>query len=534
MKPKLFAFFLVLISSQLIAQSDTSSQIGKVSFVSSKNVYVRFNQTKNIEIGDTLLFNRDGNLIPALIVTNKSSTSVVCTPIIERKFNKKEELIAKIVQPIITTPSQTKDSLNIEPENASAIPVVTPKEDEESLQKQEIRGRISAASYSSLSNYRNSHRMRYAFLLRGKNHRGTKWSSDSYLTFRHTLGEWDKVKNNLGNALKIYALAATYNFSPSSRLVIGRKINPKLTSVGAIDGLQFEKEIGNFLIGTVLGTRPNHSDYGFNINLFQYGAYLSLHSNKHFGYSTLGFMEQHNASAIDRRFIYFQHSGQLTQKVNLFSSLEADLYKNINGQKSHKPQLTNFYFSLNYRPVHFLRLSASFDSRKNIIYYESYKSFIDQLIEDETRQGLRFGITLRPFKNIIWGVNTGVRFQNSNQNASANINTYLSTNKLPWINVRATIQASLLKTNYLNSQIYGIRFSKPFLKDKLNIEIYYRNVNYVYRNSEIGTAVRQHLTGVDLSYRINRKLSFHIFYEGAFDTQNTTFTRINLRIIQRF
>ena len=47
--------------------------IGKATFVTSKNVYVKFENTKKIKIGDTL---RTSTKTPCLIATNKSSNSV--------------------------------------------------------------------------------------------------------------------------------------------------------------------------------------------------------------------------------------------------------------------------------------------------------------------------------------------------------------------------------------------------------------------------------------------------------------------------
>ena len=519
----------------LHAQSEVITQKGTVTFVSSKNVYVKFDNTKELNVGDTLLYSLNSNLLPSLVIANKSSSSTVCTPIIERKFQKGDELIAKV----IIVPEVPLAEKVLPKEEAIILPntpVITPEEDDEPAIKQQIRGRISAASYSSLSNYRNSHRMRYALSFRGNNLSGSKFSTDAYVTFRHTVGKWDEVKNNLSRALKVYSLSASYDFTPSTRLTLGRKINPRLSSVGAIDGAQFEKGLGNFTLGAVAGTRPDYFNYGFNSGLFQYGGYASFTPSKKssFGHTTLGFMEQTNNSRIDRRFAYFQHSGQLTKQLHLFGSFEVDLYENINNQVNTQPQLTNLYMSLRFRVSRTLRLSASFDTRKNIIYYESYKNFIDQLIEDETRQGLRFGFSFRPTKNITWGINAGMRFQKSQNNTSRNINSYVSISKTPWLPVRTTIRASILETDFLNSRVYGIRFSKPLLKKKLNAEVYYRNVNYLYRNSESGTAVRQHIGGASLSYRLSKKLSWHLFYEGTLDKKNPTFTRINMRIIKRF
>ena len=50
------------------------------------------------------------------------------------------------------------------------------------------------------------------------------------------------MKENIFTGLKIYNLSASYAINETMSLSFGRKINPKLSSVGAIDGLQFEKK----------------------------------------------------------------------------------------------------------------------------------------------------------------------------------------------------------------------------------------------------------------------------------------------------
>ena len=115
--------------------------------------------------------------------------------------------------------------------------------------------------------------MRYAFLLRGNNLGNSRFSIENYITFRHTINEWEEVKDNLNRALKVYSLALRYDFNKTSSLTIGRKINPKISSMGAIDGIQFEAGKGNFILGAIIGSRPDYLDYGLNFNLFQYISY---------------------------------------------------------------------------------------------------------------------------------------------------------------------------------------------------------------------------------------------------------------------
>ncbi|MBK9017712.1 MAG: hypothetical protein IPM82_28740 [Saprospiraceae bacterium] len=307
--------------------------------------------------------------------------------------------------------------------------------------------------------------MRYAFTLQGNNLGNSRFSTDNYITFRHTVGEWQAVKDNFSDALKIYSLAVRYDLDKNSSISLGRKINPRISSMGVIDGLQVEKGLGNFMVGAIAGSRPNYTDYGFDLNLLQAGAYVGYNTSRDFkqSQSTLAFIEQHNGSKTDRRFVYLQHSNSLVKDFNFFGSMEVDLYENLNGQAKSTLSLTNMYLSLRYKLSKQLSLTTSYDNRKNIIYYESYKSYIDQLVDDETRQGLRFNINYRPLKFVTWGANASWRFQKSDMNLSKNLNSYLNFSRVPWIGASASITANFLQTNYLDSKMFGIRLTKEII-----------------------------------------------------------------------
>ena len=527
------------IGFALYGQDQTTTLKGKVSYLSAQNVYAKFESTERINIGDTIYVSIAGELKPALVVNNKSSISVVCVPLGSQKLTVGQELICKLQPNEAELPFSANDNGKAEPGvEAPAIspvlPVAPEQEEEEPMFKQRTKGRLSAASYSSLSPNNTNHRMRYAFSFRGDNMNNSRFSTDTYITFRHTINEWADVKANLSNALKVYSLDVKYDIDQSTSVILGRKINPKISSMGAIDGLQFEKGFGNFVAGVLAGSRPDYSDYSFNISLMQAGAYLSHISDndkKHFQ-STVGFIEQRNHGNIDRRFVYFQHSNNLTNNGNFFSSAEMDLYENVNEVAKNTFKLTNLYVSLRYRYSRALRFSLSYDQRKNTIYYESYKSFIDRLIEDETRQGLRFGVNIRPFKYVTWGINTSWRFQKSNANVSKNLNSYLSFSRIPGLKARASLTANFLHTNYIDSKIFGLRINKDIVKGKISSELYLRYVNYKYLGYE--NSVGQEIGGINFSFRLMKKLSLYVYYEGTLTDKSAVYSRFNTKIIQRF
>ena len=70
--------FLLIVYFSAIAlsahgQDDPMSGSGKVSYITSQNVYVKFESTESIHIGDTLFSNKKNQIIPVFVVNNKSS-----------------------------------------------------------------------------------------------------------------------------------------------------------------------------------------------------------------------------------------------------------------------------------------------------------------------------------------------------------------------------------------------------------------------------------------------------------------------------
>ena len=145
-------------------------------------------------------------------------------------------------------------------------------------------------------------------------------------------------------------------------------------------------EYKKFSFGGVTGTRPDYEDYGFNLKLFEYGAYVghSHATQKGQIQSSVAFFEQRNSGNVDRRFAYLQHSNTLFKNLSLFSSAELELFSLKDGVSSTSPSFTSLYISLRYRMFKKLTLFTSFDTRKNVIYYETFKDYADRLLEEAT------------------------------------------------------------------------------------------------------------------------------------------------------
>jgi hypothetical protein len=369
--------------------------------------------------------------------------------------------------------------------------------------------------------------------MQAQNISNSKLSAETYISFSHKLNEWDVVQENLNKALRVYSLALKYDFNNTTTLWAGRKINPKIANVGAVDGLQFQKSWNDFYVGAVVGSRPDYMDYSFNPNLLEYGAYIghNTKSENGFAQSSLAFFEQRNQGNTDRRFMYFQHSNTLLKKISVFSSIELDLYKLENGEPQTTVSLTGLYFSLRYRISRQLSFFTSYDNRKNVIYYETFKSYTDEILQQASRQGFRGRVTYRPLKFLNLGADAGTRFREGDARRTNTFRGYATYTRLPLIKASFSISANLMQTGYLDGQVYGARLTKDLAKGKLFAMLNYRMVNFDYVNTS--SQLNQHISEIDLAYRFNKKLYLSVNFETTFQEENN-YNRVYLNLRRKF
>jgi len=186
---------------------------------------------------------------------------------------------------------------------------------------------------------------------------------------------------------------------------------------------------------------------------------------------------------------------------------------------------------LRYKVIKQLSLSLSYSNRQNIIYYETYKNIIDQLFDQSTMQGYMFQLNFHPGKKISIGANAGYRFSKSDPKASTNLYSYITYSNVPWINASATLSATLMKTSYINGSIYSLGLSRDIVPGKLYGGVSYRYVDYRFVNSE--TPLKQNMAEMDMTWRIMKKLSMSLNYEGTFE-KGRNYERIYVNLTQRF
>jgi hypothetical protein len=547
-------FFQIIIAAMILVPGAIFSQvsdkriekIGKITFQSSQNIYVSFDNTEGINEGDTLYVKKNKKLMPAIIVKYLSASSCSGQSIGKTVIDSDETIIAFVAERIENNIQGSgikpvmADTLALQAQNKVVDTVAVPEIKSNYIRKytpnKTYNGRFSIQSISSLDNTSSANdlqRWRYTFSFNKNNFMNSHLSFSNYIIFAYSADQWSDVKSNINNSLKVYDLTLTYKPNEKTTLWLGRHLNSKVGNIGATDGIQIERQIGDFYSGFVIGSRPNYTDYSYNLKLFQYGGYIGLfnRSNDIYIENVIGAFQQTNDMKVDRRFLYFQHSNNLIPKTNLFMSSEIDLYKrdsNNIGQTTFS--LTSFYLTLRVAPSRVFSFTTTYDARRNVIYYETYKFAIDTLFQNQLRQGLRFNTYVRPVNNLYVGLNAGYQFRSGDVQPSKNYGGYLNYINSPLFDINPSLNFVKIMSNYLNGTDAGGKLSKYF-SNGMSISIGYRKL--IYQFTTVSDKIDQNIFSSDLSFILFGSLSLSINYEGVFES-STTFSRAFIDLTTRF
>lgn len=535
---RIMILMLMIYCNILIGQSNYVLKVfeGNVEYISSQFIYVHFGNTEGLAAGDTLSIKKNGKYSPQLIIESLSSRSCA-TKSIKGKIEVGTEIFGFVkIKKQEKEISMPVDFKNDNQQIDEIVKVDTAEFIGFKKLDKGISGRFSLSSYSNISNAPNRidyQNWRYSLSLNADDINNSNFSFSNYITFRYRADEWNYIKNNISDGLKIYDLSVKYDFSASTNILIGRKINRKVANIGAVDGFQIETKINKFILGGIVGSRPDYKNYGANINLLQFGGYVNRSDSIGVGtmQNTISIFQQMNNSATDRRFIYLQHTNNILSNTSIFLSSEVDLFQNINNNIKNDFRFTSFYMSLRYSPFRWISTSLSYDARKNVIYFETFKNYIDQLAESALRQGFRFRVNLRPIKYVYFSAYTGYRFRESDIKPARNFGTSITHSRIPYLNLSANLSYINLSTNYLDGKIIGARFSKDLLNGLLYTSFGYRNVDYTFISSN--SKLKQDIVQLDLSIRVTKSISFSINFEGTYENKSS-YSNIYANFITRF
>jgi hypothetical protein len=132
-------------------------------------------------------------------------------------------------------------------------------------------------------------------------------------------------------------------------------------------------------------------------------------------------------------------------------------------------------------------------------------------------QGYQGQINYRFLKKFTFGINAGYRFQKNDPKPTRNIYSFLTYNNIPGINASATVSTTLIQTAYFSGSVYSLGISRDFYKGKLYGSAEYRYATYKYNS--LDSKEIQHMAGLSLSWRVLKKLSLSVDYDGTFENQ---------------
>lgn len=530
-KLRLIFFLFLLFNFFTKAQSGNMLE-GKVSYLSPQLVYLKFESTNGIEINDTLFQRANGKFQPRLIVKFLSSISVSCEKLQEFNLKIGDSFFA-FVESEMKIDNDIDSTFKLNQNQISGASDVTRIEDEIKITSTEIKsfkgnrfsGRYSLQSYSNISNFadfNNYQGWRHSLRVDYEQIGYSGLSFSTYSLFSYRTYEWSEIKRNYFNALKVYDLHLKYEFNSNYQIWLGRFLNPKISNISTVDGLMFETKFNSFSIGIVGGTRPDWRDFSFNPKLFEYGFYLSKQDSFPNNYmeNTISFFQQTNNSKTDRRYLYLQHSNNLIKNLNLFASSEIDLYKREQEVEKNQLNFTSIFASVGYYPIRELSFNLSYDARKNVIFYETFKSLTDSIIENEMRQGFHFRTSVKPFKYFSTSVFFGYRYKKSDVKPSRNFGGTIAYSSLPLIESGINLSYSKLISNYVDGDVYVVYLSKTIYNLNSDFSIGYRITKYKFPISM--NSFNENAVLIDYNLNLLKMLSLSLSYEGSFDSKRTT------------
>ncbi len=178
-----------------------------------------------------------------------------------------------------------------------------------------------------------------------------------------------------------------------------------------------------------------------------------------------------------------------------------------------------------------LSITGSYDARKNVIYYETYKTLIDSVFENEMRQSIRLQTNYRITRDIVFGLQAGYRFIKSDSRPTRNIYGYLTYSQIPGMNISLTLSGTYLESDYINGKVLGALLSRDLINGKFQTSIGYRYVDYTF--PENLQKVVQNIGEMNLYWIFLKNMSFSINYEATFE-KNDLYNRLFLQVSKRF
>ena len=499
---------------------------GTISFITSQNIYVRFGNTEGIAAGDTVFSQGPARGIPVMVVNYLLTES--CAGAIIGKPDVRIGDLVHAYPRVRAADLQVSQAGKVSPDSVveSQSPPASQAESGSDLQPGPMSrffGGFTANSYSNFSNFTtgaNTQRWSYSLSLNGQNVLGSRVSFSSYMNYSYLGSDWKGVTANPFANVRVYDLAAKYD-AGGLQLWAGRHISREISGIGPVDGLEAQKDLGAFSFGVIAGSRPDFYNFGYNSKLLEYGGYITRSDTLPNAtmQNTVGLFQQYNGTKTDRRFIYFQHISNPLNNLTLFLTGQIDIFKLVNGAGHGDFSLTDLYFSTFYSPIRLLSLSLSYSALRNTIYYQTFGSAVDSLLQaqNQLRHNIRLGLFLRPFGNTFVNLGAGYSFQQGDASPTRDASISFTQSSIPLLRLSATLSYNRTLSGFLDGSIYNLTLTKYLSFNSSSVSAGYSKLSYDFS----GGGMVQNQIDVNISTRLLGRAYFNIYYQGVFSATAT-------------
>lgn len=403
---------LLLLGITLASSSRSGVQVlGKVTYVSSEGVYIDVGREAGLTIGDTLQIRRTGHVIATVVVNNISSQSAAAIVLDQSTtIEAGDEIYGQIRFEAPSVAQELQSVTNSVPEEAAR-----PRNE------MRVRGDVAVSTYQHYD----------------LTDAGRSWSRPGVSTrltvedigsgglrveLRHRTRLYHRSRPSFDGqdtddwSHQVYELGLFHDGEGvKSEWGIGRVIAPYVRGVGFIDGLYFARAVNDhYKVGLAAGTSPDYEDSGIDFSRRKLGAYVAYETGDYRDHRltlSAAFSTEYEKRTVSRDFLYLQGTfakhGRLTMYHSVGIDLNRDWRYDIAGNRfTFTNYLTNATLTL-HRSA---RLFFSYDTRKNIRYYENRET-PDSLFDETTNQGLRGGLSVHLSERVNLRASGGIRFR---------------------------------------------------------------------------------------------------------------------------
>ena len=480
-------FFILLFSWSFTQSTDFISIEGKVTYITSDQVFVNVGSLVNVEVGDSLTVMRRNEEIGFLIIKSIARNSSVTTPV------------------IILSQIQLGDRVLLE-----KLKVVLPSD--ESMNEDNIA--IVKEKYNYQKTKYFTHNGAVTIRYSSNKYSNETKSSRSTGSLQYALNIHSPVliklsvfgRGELDDDFSLYQ--ARFDIGKRNsvlNLQLGRVFPSQMPGIGITDGLLINSKISNnTTIGIIGGYKPINNSMAFNLDIRKFGGYIQnsfvlLTSSIN---TVLSIVGQYADNRVDREYVYMKLNSSLNKYAYLSINQTTDIYRDKSNVSRNSIEPTSSQISIRIRPIKSILFNSRLSVRQQVIYGVTGLTIPDSLFADELRTGwynsLRY--THNQFGDIQSAIN--MRLQSTDNNISLLV--LLSYNSPSvWKNISLDFSSSYIQNLIITGTRNKIGASFNFHR---NFKLYTEYEMYTYGYGTFIAQYIQHSFRSNISLRLWKKL----------------------------